>query len=240
MTKTTTLIMCIAIFAFAIDLSIPNVMAQEACIVPTVIENAETPDGWAVSWLEWAPSNPQIIERGQTKSISVIGGRPPFIWTVSGQGFSLEKIEDRKADLRADETACGSATIDVVDSLMARVSGSLREPNNGRWVFQNCADGQCILKGTGVRTGISAHIYWAELVKGGKKQIQGTIGRGGGGCDPIYRDCTCPTLCSSYAAVQNCIEPELVIPCRIEVYPGWIQYSCTEVVYLWYYEWECN
>lgn len=54
MAKTTTLIMCISMFVIAVDLITPHAMAQEYCIVPTVIENVEYPDGW-LSVLEWDP-----------------------------------------------------------------------------------------------------------------------------------------------------------------------------------------
>lgn len=188
------------------------------------------------------PSNPQEIVRGTNQTISVIGGIPPFTWSVSGQGFSIDNSQGRTAVLSADETACGSAMINVVDSLDAMVSGSLREPNNGSWVRQAWADNQCILKGTGVRTGINAHIYYAELVKGGKKQLQGTIGRGGGGCNLNLADCAdyyCPNPCSQFT-VPNCIEPEIVIPCRNELIGDyWIQYYCAQNVIMYYYEWKC-
>ena len=70
------------------------------------------------SWLlECDPSNPEEIDPGESITISVKGGRPIYLWSVIGNGFSLEHEQTQGLSniLHADADACGTATITVSD-----------------------------------------------------------------------------------------------------------------------------
>ena len=89
------------------------------------------PDDWQYdsSWLfYWNPDNPQEIDRNSSVTISVIGGFPPYTWSVSGNGFSLSLNETEVTSnaLYADDSACGTATIEVIDNYGVPVKGYLR------------------------------------------------------------------------------------------------------------------
>ncbi len=86
--------------------------------------------------LEYNSNNPEEIYRDGSVTISVIGGTPPYSWSVSGTGFSLAESQTTGLSntLFADSNACGSSTITVTDGSSAHVSFSIREPNHGQWV----------------------------------------------------------------------------------------------------------
>jgi len=66
----------------------------------------------------YVPPDPPTIDRNTSKTISVIGGIPPYTWSVSGTGFNLEETETQGLSnaLIADDTACGTAKITVTDA----------------------------------------------------------------------------------------------------------------------------
>ena len=106
---------------------------------PTVSGNHNYSSDWFPEF-QYAPNNPDKIDRSSSAEISVIEGFPPYIWQVSGTGFSIpSSTTDRANILSADDTACGSAIITVTDKYGAIVSGSLREPNHGHWVSKGSA-----------------------------------------------------------------------------------------------------
>ena len=99
------------------------------------------PDDWQydLSWLfYWNPDNPQEIDRNSSVEISVIGGFPPYTWSVSGNGFSLSlnETEGSSNALIADSTACGAATIEVIDNYGVPVTGYVR-CTAGQWVDES-------------------------------------------------------------------------------------------------------
>ena len=57
--------------------------------------------------LQYDPANPQTIDRNNTITISVIGGNPPYTWSVSGTGFTLANTTTTGLSntLTADATA---------------------------------------------------------------------------------------------------------------------------------------
>jgi len=96
------------------------------------------PDDWQydLSWLYyWNPDNPQEIDRNSSVIISVIGGFPPYTWSVSGNGFilSLDETEGLSNALIADDSACGTATITVTDNYGVPVTGYIR-CTAGQWI----------------------------------------------------------------------------------------------------------
>ncbi|KKL91355.1 hypothetical protein LCGC14_1895540 [marine sediment metagenome] len=71
-------------------------------------------------------------------SIGVTGGTPPYTWSVSGTGFSLEFTTTTSGNntLYADDTACGTATITVTDVCGCSVVGYVRA-SDGEWCLTN-------------------------------------------------------------------------------------------------------
>lgn len=86
------------------------------------------------------------IDRQDTATIAVIGGCPPYAWSVAGTGFwfdaeyTLTEIETTAIStiLYADETACGAAAITVTDFCQDNCIGYVR-CTEGEWVCQGYA-----------------------------------------------------------------------------------------------------
>lgn len=78
--------------------------------------------------LQWNPNNPQEIDQDSSVTVAVIGCVSPYLWSVSGSGFSLSQGEadGLSNTLNADGTACGTATITVTDAQSETVTGYVR------------------------------------------------------------------------------------------------------------------
>ncbi len=149
--------MCISIFAIAFNLIGPNVMAQEACIVPTLVGNAEFPEGWISEngciCTGGAPniikslSEEETLPRNSSTTVWVdSGGKacPPYNWTISGTGFHFDSATGpttatttddlQSVNVWADDTACGAGTISVSDSCKVTQSVEIRS-QYGSWVL---------------------------------------------------------------------------------------------------------
>ncbi|MCK4820770.1 hypothetical protein KA005_33705, partial [bacterium] len=111
-----------------------------ACECPTVIANVTYPEGW---FLAYDPDNPETIAPDTNETINIFGCRPPFTWSMSGNGFDLDWYETEGLfnTLIADDTACGAAEIIITDNYGESVTGYVR-CTNGTWVF--VSDG-CII-----------------------------------------------------------------------------------------------
>ena len=91
---------------------------------------------------EYAPNNPEEIDRNSSVTISVIGGTPPYSWSVSGTGFHFESVTGpttitiglKVVQLWADDIACGSATITITDSAGQTATGYVR-CSTGQWTY---------------------------------------------------------------------------------------------------------
>jgi len=87
----------------------------------------------------WYSGNPTTIARNDNVTIIVsssdIDCYGPFVWGVSGTGFSLEysKTEGISNTLYADETACGCAFITVTDACGTEVTGTVK-CTTGQWL----------------------------------------------------------------------------------------------------------
>ena len=90
--------------------------------------------------LKWSPDNPEEIDRNKTLAVKVINGNYPYSWSASGTGFSLDPDQTQAKGpsnkLTADDTACGTAEITVIDNDGAKVNGYVREQGNSGWVEQ--------------------------------------------------------------------------------------------------------
>ncbi|TES91812.1 MAG: hypothetical protein E3J94_03305, partial [Desulfobacteraceae bacterium] len=140
--------------------------SQEGINVPT-IPNQYTP--LPVPELQFDPSNPDEIARNSSIPINVIGGCPPYTWSVSGNGFSLAESQTQELSntLIADSTACGAATITVTGCSGPPVTGYVR-CTTGTWSAQtytcgsnygNQNHGRCI-----VTIGKYRHQDWVGCV----------------------------------------------------------------------------
>lgn len=124
---------------------------------------AKTASGWECAWdflvsvcppevaLEWDTDNSaETIGRSGEASIYIIGGAPPFEWSVSGEGYTLQRTGptgSRSNKLYASGTSCGAATITVVDGCGDTVTGYVRN-TTGHW--QIIGDDCCVGVGTPV------------------------------------------------------------------------------------------
>ena len=74
------------------------------------------------------------IDRGGIKTISVVGGLPPYIWTVNNNGFWLDQGQTDDLDnvIYVDTTSDCVATITVVDKRGEEATGYVRLAD-GHW-----------------------------------------------------------------------------------------------------------
>jgi hypothetical protein len=153
----------------------------------TVSGNYEEPPGWKDTF-RYDPDNPQTVERNDSVTINVIGGKSPYTWVVSGTGFSLDQPETTELSnqLNADSTACGSAEITVTDNDGVPVTGSVREPNDSysKWIEQPELENTC------PEPGVATSSEWAwgatrivGKIKIREEAVQGQDCRYSSGCD---------------------------------------------------------
>lgn len=79
----------------------------------------------------------ETIELNGSATLIVIGNNPPYTWSVSGTGFTLENEGQPTGPtntLYADDTACGTATITVTGCGGPSVTGSVRSIA-GHWEY---------------------------------------------------------------------------------------------------------
>jgi RHS repeat-associated protein len=107
---------------------------QEGINVPT-IPNQYTP--LTVPELKFDPNTPDEIDRNSSIPINIIGGCPPYTWSVIGNGFTLNSSTTTGLTntLYADDTACGAATITVTGCSGPPVTGYVR-CTTGTWSAQ--------------------------------------------------------------------------------------------------------
>jgi hypothetical protein len=98
---------------------------QEGINVPT-IPNQYTP--LPVPELQYDPNTPDEIDQNSSIPINVIGGCPPYTWSVNGNGFTLDSSTTTGLTntLYADDTACGAATITVTGCSGPPATGYVR------------------------------------------------------------------------------------------------------------------
>ena len=139
-----TLVLCIHLNGYSIagDCDEPGRGGDTptALSTPTVSGDHNYSENWNPE-LQFDPSNPDEIDRNSSIPINVIGGCPPYTLSVSGNGFSLTGNT-----LFADDTACGSATINVTDYCGNNATGYVRS-TTGIWTqissCNNIGVGKC-------------------------------------------------------------------------------------------------
>jgi hypothetical protein len=94
----------------------------------------------SVAAMSWNPNNPEEVNPNNQSSvtISVLGGMPPYIWHVGGEGFSFaeEETEEPYNTLLVSSEACGAGDIIVECPCEQAAAGSIRS-TNGHWVLVN-------------------------------------------------------------------------------------------------------
>jgi len=221
MEKLGNLKLCLLILPFVFFLNLSGAVGQERCIVPTIPKNVE---GIAeLLALRWASGHPPAeIQPGTDAEVTVVAGFPPLQWSVSGNGFSLDKVEEKDVDhersklLIASPTACGTATITVTDSHNS-VTGYVRS-KAGTWVYkETCSLTDCDCK--------KYYTRWIYEISGYQQWIFF-------GYDYCCKadcgwSCSHPPACGT---PDQCCEGHF----SCEGYYG--PYRAKEC---WYYEWEC-
>jgi hypothetical protein len=226
---------------------------EDICPVPTMTGTITYPSSWSCGWFI---GNPDEIARNQNGVIELRGGRPPYQWQVSGNGFwfdaahTITSVQTTDPSVRAyaDSSACGSATIHVTDGSSCSQSGTVRT-SAGDWVL--VTRDQCVMPG--------AYNYtfgaWYGLVRGGMKQELlltniGSCSSGAPGysCSNPYPGANCsssqfcqyPGWCiQNGVGCQDCLETGAV-PCVNSPGDGGSLYNCYCVNSIYYYEWRCN
>ena len=176
--------------------------------------------------------------------VGVFGGYPPFAWTVSGNGFSLAEGEttERTNVLISSSSACGSASITVIDRNGNRTLGSLR-CSAGKWSASKagCVFGEVddyVYEG-----GATYYPYnwpsWSFTI--GKYQQNQGVGRTWAG--DCGQTCTnCPDHCAQVAAenaqytCSPCMNNSSIVPCRRIQNQG----LCCTMYIVNYKEWVCE
>jgi len=93
--------------------------------------------------LHFFNANPEEVDQGSSVNLAIESGCPPFSWTVSGGGFSLEEGINGEMILSANGSACGSAEITVTDDLGQSITTYVRS-TVGQW--SSYTNG-CVLSG---------------------------------------------------------------------------------------------
>lgn len=132
--------LCLLMLTLFFLLNQPAALAQEGCILPTIPEEVDDIETWVA--LQWDPANPPQVKPEKKAVVKVLGGFPPLHWSVSGTGFSLADVQttDRTTTLQASPSACGTATVEVIDTYGAHVTGYVR-CSAGKWI--NAGDHVC-------------------------------------------------------------------------------------------------
>lgn len=84
----------------------------------------------------------RFLNRNDNVVIAVKDGNKPYLWTVEGQGFwfdlgyTMKSIETETVSvtLYADNTACGSGNVTVMECYDRKVFASILCPDDGQWV----------------------------------------------------------------------------------------------------------
>lgn len=123
-------------FALCLHVSSSGAFAEgPPCNPSTYPSSWEYPSGWECGRFVWDDDNPQTVHRNEAVTLRVVGGSPPFTWSVSGKGFSLSGPTGNSNVLRASSTACGSATVRVTEGSSCSLECGVRCVDAGRWVL---------------------------------------------------------------------------------------------------------
>jgi hypothetical protein len=128
-------------------LSPPFVSAQDRCFTDFSTITGEVT--YEAGWLpEWDAGNPGEMAPESCEPFSLSGGTAPFSWHIEGGGFWFdeehtltEQVTDTGSiEVCADEAACGTATITVIDGFGVTVTGYVKSTQGGWYVVE---EAQC-------------------------------------------------------------------------------------------------
>ena len=138
-----------------------------------------------------APGTAPCASSASTKTLTVQNGAGPFTWAVSGTGFCLAYVTTtgRSNILRADDTACGPATITITDYCSNSCTCEVRG-TTGTWCSLPEYTGYydtvpCLLEGIGAN---APYVY--TRTEGKYRQEESIFTHRYPAADP---DCTCST-----------------------------------------------
>ena len=157
----------------------------------------------------WWEILPITIDPDSQELVAVSGRLPPFSWSVSGTGFSLNPSDGATNTLFADPDACGTAEITVTDSGGNSIVGEVR-CSNGVWGDQ--IDG-CILPGEGG----GSWTVTGYQIKGKYKQTQHRANLSGA----YYHWGECPLeVCDDQCATRPECDPDYGCDPCLALYGG--------------------
>ncbi len=112
-------------------------LRSEPCldIDPTIGPDHEYPPGWR-NELKYSENNPDEMMNNAQVGLGVVGGFPPFHWQAdpsSGFHFETDTTEGRGNTLYAEDMACGTVTVRIVDDEGQLARGYLRVLGDGEW-----------------------------------------------------------------------------------------------------------
>jgi len=146
-----------------------------------------------------AGSNPETISQSGSETILILDGLGPYAWSVTGSGFTLDDAvtakDVRSNTLNASASACGNATVTVIDQCETTISFVVRCLDDSEWVQIStaCTMGGAATEGDG-----------ETRIAGGFKQYQYWRAAGGSGClHPVWHG-DCDTYCG-YTPRTECI-----------------------------------
>lgn len=129
------------IFITILVFSYHSLHAAELCDEPGYPDQIPFDGCTNVAGLVWDTNNPtEAIDPNSSGTITVIGGRGPYTWTVKGSGYYLDGAYTEKSVTTKSPSvtyytkeACGSGEIFVNDACNSTVQGAIRS-TNGKWV----------------------------------------------------------------------------------------------------------
>ena len=185
---------------------------------------------------------------GGTNSVQVLvtsgSGTTPYIWSVVGTGFSLleEGIQtDNFANtLYADDTACGTAVITVVDDCGFTTTGYVRA-SVGVWVATGITT--CVKPGEGTLSGGFWHVYVDQYYLKIKTTRLESCGLGNctvgftNTCDSMCWTNNCQARCATCATTYGSDDP--CTPCvenmrptfDLQLFPCYLDILCWDSEY---------
>lgn len=210
---------------------------------PTVTGNYTYPP------FQYDPDNPDEIDRNNSIPICVIGGIPPYTWQVSGNGFSLSEgaTKGLTNTLYANDTACGTATITVIDNCGNSCTGKVR-CTTGAWTTWTKKEEITIYKSDvcpeypNCKT--SGDLYDTEVCSGTsdwyKWNLKTTVSSSGQHCPPtVYDNCGRPRYWDTAGACN--LGTVSLGGCSVEIDSSWCgSCGCCYAVFTWYErDWVC-
>lgn len=200
-----------------------------------------------VSWNVGASAKTITTPGSGTNEVQVlvVPGTAPYVWSVLGIGFSLLEegvFTDNFANtLYADSTACGTATITVVDACGFSTTGYVRA-SAGVWAATGITT--CIKSGEGTLSGGFWHVYVDQYYLKVKTTLllNCALGNCTAGftntCDSMCWTNNCQTSCATCADTYGSDDPcsECVENMRptfdIQQFPCYLDTHCWDGEYL--------